>query len=91
MKISSEDTMFKDAMRYRFLRDCADPDEGHPYISCDTQNDWGKWFNTHESGDAVDRMIDSHMSTPKKSLLPTSDQVLLNAEIKQTIEQRRTP
>ena len=51
--------IFRDAMRYRFLRDYANPDEGHPYISRHIYSDWGKWFNTHDSCGEADNLIDA--------------------------------
>lgn len=51
----------KDAMRYRFLRDTADPDLGDPYVSVHTVSDWGKWYNTVEHSVGMDKVIDDAM------------------------------
>lgn len=50
-----------DAERYRWLRDKADADNGHPYATIHKANDWGKWFNTWECGEGLDAAIDAAM------------------------------
>ena len=50
--------IYRDAMRYRMLRNMTDPDMGLPYVTIHKQNDWGKWYNTYEQGDDLDSLID---------------------------------
>lgn len=51
--------IFADAMRYRFLRDYADPAEGHVYASIEEIDDSGEWGAFHKSGKELDKLIDS--------------------------------
>ncbi len=49
-----------DAQRYRALRDGeTDPDMEQPYCTIHKTNSWGKWFNTYETGEALDKAIDA--------------------------------
>jgi len=55
------DALELDAARYRWLRDVADADSGHPYVTIHKTNDCGKWFNTWECGEGLDAAIDAAM------------------------------
>jgi hypothetical protein len=60
--LKNENPYLVDAIRYRWLRDHADPDEGHPAIRTHDQNSWGKWYYTYDTGTAADAKIDAAMS-----------------------------
>ena len=53
----------RDAERYRWLRDSADPDSGDVYATRHLQNGWGKWSNTVEQGSGLDAAIDTAIAT----------------------------
>jgi len=53
------DALRKDAERYRWLRDKADPDSNQPYVTVYKKNSWGKWFNSVEIGSFLDAAIDA--------------------------------
>jgi len=54
---ASEDA--RNAARYLWLRDQADPDQEHPHCTIHKTNDWGKWFNEWTTGEALDEAIDA--------------------------------
>ncbi|MFA7279563.1 MAG: hypothetical protein WC100_05665 [Sterolibacterium sp.] len=49
----------RDGERYRWLRDETNPDKERPYVTVQTENDWGNWFNTFEQGPSLDAAIDA--------------------------------
>ena len=49
----------KDADRYRWLRNKANPDDGVPAVTDERCNDWGKWYHIYPSGEELDAAIDS--------------------------------
>ena len=57
----------KDAERYRWLRNKADPDFEQPYVSIHRPNSWGKWINSWESGDECDAVIDAAMTAKEQA------------------------
>jgi hypothetical protein len=52
----------RDAARYRWIRDCADPDDGQVHCSIHKQNDWGNWVNEWATGEALDEIVDADMA-----------------------------
>jgi hypothetical protein len=56
-----------DAARYRWLRDEAHPDAEKSGVACVELrfSDWGKPYNKHFSGDALDAAIDAARHEPK--------------------------
>ncbi|MGZ5650222.1 MAG: hypothetical protein ACXWG8_07800 [Usitatibacter sp.] len=57
-----QEALERDAARYRWLRDHGHPDNhAYPYIGAECQNDWGKWYTDHASGERADGWIDDAM------------------------------
>jgi hypothetical protein len=63
------EAMTADAERYRWLRDEAHPDAEKSGVACVELrfSDWGKPYNKHFSGDALDAAIDAARHEPTKS------------------------
>lgn len=58
----------KDAERYRFLRDEANPDDEQPHCVINKTNDWGKSYDEWATGSALDETIDASLPTPPAAM-----------------------